>query len=120
MNDDRAVTIGVVALMTTVLIFIDFWQMRELTRQAQEIRRLRRFLSDRQRDLAEARDEAREAQRQAMQARCLHDQAAAQRDAIAIDLAHLRDRYIDQAGAYRHLLISRLAEGLRSIKFGVN
>lgn len=117
---DKMATVGFVTAMMVISLLIDWWLLRRINRQSQEIARLRRFLSERQRELADARDEARATQRALLQARALHDQAAQQRDTVAVELALLRDRYVEQAGAYRHLLISRLADGLRHIKFGVN
>jgi len=117
---DKAATVAVVATAMVILVAIDFWQMHEIRQRRAENARLRRFLSERQRELAETRDALRDANQAAVRSRVLHDQAAAQRDEIAVELALLRDRYIEQAGAYRHLLISRLADGLRQIKFGVN
>jgi phage-related minor tail protein len=70
--------------------------------------------------IRQLREERNMWRKHAREAAKLHDQAAAQRDRIAQDLADLRARYVDIAGLYRHLALSRLAQGVGMIRVNRN
>ena len=95
-------------------------------RQAQErhdaeMARLRQWLSERNYQLAQARDDARAAQYATVRTKRLHDQAVAQRDAIGQDMAELRDAYLRLAMQHRQTVQAALANGLRNVRlFHVN
>lgn len=117
---------GEVAFVVMVVGFASYalvseYRLQRLRRRhAAEVTRLQRSLREHQRNLAQARCAEREAQQTTVRTKMLYDQAAAQRDCIAVDLAHLRDRYIEMAGQHRHLVVSRLADGLNRIKISRN
>jgi CHASE3 domain sensor protein len=110
---DEIIGFVIVTVLLAIYALLGEWQMQQMKRRhAQETARLRRNLSEHQRNLAAARTAEREAQQTTVRTKILYDQAVAQRDGLAIELAHLRDRYIEIAGCHRNLVISRLADGL--------
>lgn len=120
MNDTAGIAIAV-GLGALVILLQEWLRRRQQERHDAEVDRLRKLLSDTQRALAEARDDAREAQYAAVRTRRLHDQAAAQRDQIGQDMADLRGAYLQLAAQHRQTVQAALANGLRNVRlFHIN
>lgn len=119
--NEEVVQVAIVAWMMGAAVLLGEWQARRArARYDAELTRLRRDLGEHQRRLAEARNAERETQCATVRTRLLQEETARQRDTMAQELAYLRERYIDMAGTYRHLAISRLAEGVNHIKINRN
>ncbi len=119
---DDTVGIAIFTGLGALAIMLQEWMhRRDREHHGAEIDRLRGLLSDAQRVLAEARDDAREAQYATVRTKRLHDQAVAQRDAIGQDMAELRDAYLRLAMQHRQTVQAVLANGLRSVRlFHIN
>ena len=98
------------------------WQLRRAQkRHNAEMAQMRQWLSESERQLAEARDDARAAQYATVRTKRLHDQAVAQRDQIGQDMAELRDAYLQLAAQHRRTVQAALANGLRNVRlFHIN
>ena len=120
MNEPAA--IAITAGISIAAILIQEWRMRQAQeRHDAEMARLRQWLSERNYQLAQARDDARTAQYATVRTKRLHDQAVAQRDQIGQDMAELRDAYLRLAAQHRQTVQAALANGLRNVRlFHVN
>ena len=120
MNEPAA--IAITAGISIAAILIQEWRMRQAQeRHDAEMARLRQWLSERNFQLAQARDDARAAQYATVRTKRLHDQAVAQRDVIGQDMAELRDAYLRLAMQHRQTVQAALTNGLRNVRlFHVN
>lgn len=121
MSEDTGYAVIICILLTTYTLLAEWQRRRAQARHDEEITRLRHWLSEKDRQLAQARDDARAAQYATVRTQRLHDQAVAQRDLIGQDMAELRDAYLRLVTLHRQTVQAALANGLRNVRlFHVN
>ena len=121
MSEDAGYFAIICAALVAYALLAEWRMHRMQKRHDEDMAQMRQWLSDRNRQLAEARDDARAAQYATVRTKLLHDQAVAQRDVIGQDMAELRDAYLRLAMQHRQTVQAALANGLRNVRlFHVN